>query len=141
MGIFFILLEPSFIPAEFIWQYLSRTRAQPSGSRAKVRSSKVSAPAIFQKKSPQAMRSLRRTGGAGGIPFPAGNATAVAARHWRPAKSRLSNPTRIKKHPSFDGCLLAERVGFEPTDGFTRQTISSRSRYDLFDTAPYGFAL
>ena len=50
MGIFFILLEPSFIPAEFIWKYLSRTRAQPSGSRAKVRSSKVSAPAIFQKK-------------------------------------------------------------------------------------------
>lgn len=95
----------------------------------------------FSKKSPQAMCSLRRTGGAGGIPFPAGNATAVAARHWRPAKSRLSNPTRIKKHPSFDGCLLAERVGFEPTDGFTRQTISSRSRYDLFDTAPYGFAL
>lgn len=36
---------------------------------------------------------------------------------------------------------LAERVGFEPTDGFTRQTISSRSRYDLFDTAPYGLAL
>ena len=32
---------------------------------------------------------------------------------------------------------MAERVGFEPTDGFTRQTISSRSRYDLFDTAPY----
>ena len=28
-------------------------------------------------------------------------------------------------------------MGFEPTDGFTRQTISSRSRYDLFDTAPY----
>ena len=35
------------------------------------------------------------------------------------------------------GFKLAERVGFEPTDGFTRQTISSRSRYDLFDTAPY----
>ena len=32
---------------------------------------------------------------------------------------------------------MAERVGLEPTDGFTRQTISSRSRYDLFDTAPY----
>lgn len=97
MGIFFILLEPSFIPAEFIWKYLSRTRAQPSGSRAKVRSSKVSAPAIFQKKN------------------------------------------RRKRCVACDE--LAERVGFEPTDGFTRQTISSRSRYDLFDTAPYGLAL
>ncbi len=35
------------------------------------------------------------------------------------------------------GFLLAEKVGFEPTDGFTRQTISSRSRYDHFDTSPY----
>lgn len=34
--------------------------------------------------------------------------------------------------------LLAETVGFEPTDGFTRQTISSRSRYDHFDTSPNG---
>ena len=32
--------------------------------------------------------------------------------------------------------LMAETVGFEPTDGFTRQTISSRSRYDRFDTSP-----
>ena len=28
-------------------------------------------------------------------------------------------------------------MGFEPTDGFGRQTISSRSRYDLFDSPPY----
>ena len=27
-------------------------------------------------------------------------------------------------------------VGFEPTGRFTDQTISSRSRYDLFDTSP-----
>ena len=32
---------------------------------------------------------------------------------------------------------LAQRVGFEPTDGVNRQTISSRSRYDHFDTAAY----
>ena len=36
-------------------------------------------------------------------------------------------------HPGF----LAETVGFEPTDGVSRQTISSRSRYDHFDTSPY----
>lgn len=32
---------------------------------------------------------------------------------------------------------MAEEVGFEPTDGLHRQTISSRSRYDHFDTPPY----
>lgn len=32
---------------------------------------------------------------------------------------------------------MAEGVGFEPTDGVNRQTISSRSRYDHFDTSPY----
>ena len=32
---------------------------------------------------------------------------------------------------------MAEEVGFEPTDGSHRQTISSRSRYDHFDTPPY----
>ena len=122
MGIFFILLEPSFIPAEFIWKYLSRTRAQPSGSRAKVRSSKVSAPAIFQKKSPQAMRSLRRTGGAGGIPFPAGNATAVAARHWRPAKSRLSNPSRIYAAAPFSHASPAKRVAGESEEQQSERT-------------------
>lgn len=31
---------------------------------------------------------------------------------------------------------MAEGVGFEPTDGVNRQTISSRSRYDLFDSPP-----
>ena len=31
---------------------------------------------------------------------------------------------------------LAEMVGFEPTERFTAQTISSRSRYDHFDTSP-----
>ena len=33
--------------------------------------------------------------------------------------------------------LLAEAVGFEPTDDFTRHSISSRDRYDHFDTPPY----
>ena len=32
---------------------------------------------------------------------------------------------------------MAEEVGFEPTDGLHRQTISSRSRYNHFDTPPY----
>ena len=36
------------------------------------------------------------------------------------------------------GADVAERVGFEPTDRLiTDQTISSRSRYDHFDIAPY----
>ena len=34
--------------------------------------------------------------------------------------------------------LLAEAVGFEPTGDFTRHSISSRDRYDHFDTPPYG---
>ncbi len=33
--------------------------------------------------------------------------------------------------------FLAEAVGFEPTDDFTRHSISSRDRYDHFDTLPY----
>lgn len=32
---------------------------------------------------------------------------------------------------------MAQTVGFEPTVLFTAQTISSRSRYDLFDTSAY----
>ncbi len=31
---------------------------------------------------------------------------------------------------------MAEMVGFEPTERVTAQTISSRSRYDHFDTSP-----
>ncbi len=35
---------------------------------------------------------------------------------------------------------MAETVGFEPTDRLiTSQTISSRSRYDHFDTSPCDF--
>ena len=33
--------------------------------------------------------------------------------------------------------LLAEMVGFEPTCPIKDKTISSRSRYDHFDTSPY----
>ncbi len=36
-----------------------------------------------------------------------------------------------------EGCTLAEMVGFEPTEPIKAQTISSRSRYDHFDTSPY----
>ena len=34
---------------------------------------------------------------------------------------------------------LAQRVGFEPTDGINLQTISNRSRYSHFDTAAFLF--
>ena len=34
---------------------------------------------------------------------------------------------------------MAEAVGFEPTGDFTRHSISSRDRYDHFDTPPYGW--
>ncbi len=30
---------------------------------------------------------------------------------------------------------MAQRVGFEPTSGFSRYTISNRARYVHFDTA------
>lgn len=32
---------------------------------------------------------------------------------------------------------MAETVGFEPTDAFTRQLISNQSRYSHFDTSPF----
>ena len=37
--------------------------------------------------------------------------------------------------------LLAEMVGFEPTCPIKDKTISSRSRYDHFDTSPYSVPL
>ncbi len=37
--------------------------------------------------------------------------------------------------------LLAEMVGFEPTCPVKDKTISSRSRYDRFDTSPSIFSL
>ena len=37
--------------------------------------------------------------------------------------------------------LLAEMVGFEPTCPVKDKTISSRSRYDHFDTSPYSVPL
>ena len=43
-----------------------------------------------------------------------------------------------KKGTSLSWCLLlAEMVGFEPTCPIKDKTISSRSRYDRFDTSPY----
>ena len=48
-----------------------------------------------------------------------------------------SHPSKKYRHP--DGCLyfLADRVGFEPTSPLLDYLISSQSRYDHFDTAPY----
>ena len=48
--------------------------------------------------------------------------------HSLPLLLRIPQRIRIK---------LAEMVGFEPTERVTVQTISSRSRYDHFDTSPY----
>ena len=43
-----------------------------------------------------------------------------------------------QKSTSLSRCfLLAEMVGFEPTCPVKDKTISSRSRYDRFDTSPY----
>ena len=44
---------------------------------------------------------------------------------------------RCFSEKSHKTALLAERVGFEPTCRFTGNSISSRARYDHFDTAPY----
>ena len=47
-----------------------------------------------------------------------------------------------KKGTSLSRCLLlAEMVGFEPTCPVKDKTISSRSRYDHFDTSPYSVPL
>ena len=46
--------------------------------------------------------------------------------------------TKIKKDsPKGEPFLMAEMVGFEPTCPVKDKTISSRSRYDHFDTSPY----
>ena len=49
-----------------------------------------------------------------------------------PSASQNTNP-----HLKVGICVLAEAVGFEPTGDFTRHSISSRDRYDHFDTPPY----
>lgn len=49
-----------------------------------------------------------------------------------------SAPSLPQKGTSLSRCLLlAEMVGFEPTCPIKDKTISSRSRYDHFDTSPY----
>ena len=66
--------------------------------------------------------------------------TAVETCHWHVSKSRLSNPTfgAKKQQPSeWMAVVLAEKVGFEPTWRVTANSISSRARYDHFDTSPY----
>ena len=59
----------------------------------------------------------------------------------------ISTRAQNKTAPTFVGArigcsvtLLAETVGFEPTDGVTHHSISSRGRYDHFDTSPYDSA-
>ena len=47
-----------------------------------------------------------------------------------------------KRKSSKPACLLdflAESEGFEPSCDFTRNSISSRARYDHFDNSPYVF--
>lgn len=47
----------------------------------------------------------------------------------------------MQKSTSLSRCfLLAEMVGFEPTCPVKDKTISSRSRYDRFDTSPSIFS-
>ena len=51
-----------------------------------------------------------------------------------------SNPAisrQTKRHRLASVSFLAEMVGFEPTCPIKDKTISSRSRYDHFDTSPY----
>ena len=66
--------------------------------------------------------------------------TAVETCHRHVSKSRLSNPTFGVKKQRPSGWMvfiLAEKVGFEPTWRVTANSISSRARYDHFDTSPY----
>ena len=51
--------------------------------------------------------------------------------------------SHLKKEPAAQGgrFFLAEMVGFEPTCLSPDKTISSRSRYDHFDTSPYSVPL
>ena len=60
------------------------------------------------------------------------------ARLWRSTGASFtpgpSYPTNWKRHP--EGWRLAEAVGFEPTDPSLDHSISSRGRYDHFDTLP-----
>lgn len=74
------------------------------------------------------------------------------AGHWREFRRERTSETRFslvrllskrqksKKKKSqirLNLRLLAEMVGFEPTCPIKDKTISSRSRYDHFDTSPY----
>ena len=60
--------------------------------------------------------------------------------HLKSKKSRSENFRRIERaleNTGFSRVPLAEMVGFEPTCLLiTDKTISSRSRYDHFDTSP-----
>ena len=49
----------------------------------------------------------------------------------------LIHTIKNKTDPKGPVLFLAEMVGFEPTCPAKDKTISSRSRYDHFDTSPY----
>ena len=53
-------------------------------------------------------------------------------------RDRFKLRTKTKSLAEQGFLVLAEAVGFEPTGDFTRHSISSRDRYDHFDTPPYG---
>ena len=90
------------------------------------------------RKDPQLKLRVLRYAGGGGLPRteqqPAG---LIACGLWTAALFS-STPSYRKKGTSLSWCLLlAEMVGFEPTCPIKDKTISSRSRYDHFDTSPY----
>ena len=60
----------------------------------------------------------------------------LRASGTHPAGSHPHHKTE-KDFPEGSLFCLAEMVGFEPTCPVKDKTISSRSRYDHFDTSPY----
>lgn len=67
------------------------------------------------------------------------NRCAVGLRFWRPT----SNPSLKRKNRHPKGCLFFWRSGrdLNPRAAFDDNTISSRARYDHFDTTAYEIAL
>ena len=60
-----------------------------------------------------------------------------ARAHFRRVLHRAVRRNKYLPPKWVGDICLAEAVGFEPTDDFTRHSISSRDRYDHFDTPPY----
>ena len=78
------------------------------------------------------------SGGEGGIPFlrKSHGGCNVPPAHCQepPFESHLQG--KQKDRPFGRSLTLAEKVGFEPTWRVTANSISSRARYDHFDTSP-----